>query len=110
MTTVAVLADPPRPGLVHQRLVETTPLAEFTARVCDVASVDGATASALQTRLLVSTATTARRQTIRDMVHILRRPRFADNGWLLIVPLADGLPKGDRSNGPDPGVGEPDRS
>ena len=27
MTTVAVLADPPRPGLVHQRLVETTPLA-----------------------------------------------------------------------------------
>lgn len=26
MTTVAVLADPPRPGLVHERLVETTPL------------------------------------------------------------------------------------
>ena len=26
MTTVAVLADPPRPGLVHRRLVETTPL------------------------------------------------------------------------------------
>jgi hypothetical protein len=26
MTTVAVLSDPPRPGLVHERLVETTPL------------------------------------------------------------------------------------
>ncbi|MEF8840932.1 MAG: hypothetical protein V5A62_04810 [Haloarculaceae archaeon] len=26
MTTVAVLADPPRPGLVHERLVEATPL------------------------------------------------------------------------------------
>ena len=26
MTTVAVLADPPRVGLVHDRLVETSPL------------------------------------------------------------------------------------
>jgi hypothetical protein len=32
MTTVAVLADPPRPGLVHERLVETTPLTAEEAR------------------------------------------------------------------------------
>jgi hypothetical protein len=32
MTTVAVLADPPRPGLVHERLVETTPLTPEEAR------------------------------------------------------------------------------
>ena len=32
MTTVAVLADPPRPGLVHERLVETTPLTAAEAR------------------------------------------------------------------------------
>jgi glycosyltransferase A (GT-A) superfamily protein (DUF2064 family) len=31
MTTVAVLADPPRPGLVHERLVEATPLAAAEA-------------------------------------------------------------------------------
>jgi len=31
MTTVAVLCDPPRPGLVLQRLVETSPLSETEA-------------------------------------------------------------------------------
>ena len=31
MTTVAVLADPPRPGHVHERLVETTPLTDEEA-------------------------------------------------------------------------------
>jgi glycosyltransferase A (GT-A) superfamily protein (DUF2064 family) len=48
MTTVAVLADPPRPGLVLPRLIETTPLsaddtaALYTAMLRDVCrAVDG---------------------------------------------------------------------